>query len=71
MMSTLNPTINGTGPSTRHGFYHASVDAYKRRLLESVLARCHGSPAAAARELGLARPYLYRLMRRLEIGGRR
>jgi DNA-binding NtrC family response regulator len=45
--------------------YHAALDAYKRNVIASALARTDGNRAAAAKLLGLQRTYLSRLIRSL------
>jgi anaerobic nitric oxide reductase transcription regulator len=45
--------------------FHEAMNAYKRRLLAEAIARHDGNRAAAARELGLQRTYLYRLTKQL------
>ncbi len=47
--------------------FHDAVNANKRRILEEAIARNDGNRAAAARELGLQRTYLYRLAKQLGI----
>ena len=44
-----------------------AVDAFQRRLIEDALTRNAGNRAAAARELGLDRGNLHRLLRRLDM----
>lgn len=45
-----------------------AVDDYQRQLISAALQRAHGSLAAAARELGLDRANLHRLVSRLGMG---
>jgi DNA-binding NtrC family response regulator len=49
------------------GTYQASVNAYRRELIASALARSGGNRAAAATALGLNRTHLLRLIRALGI----
>ncbi len=49
--------------------YKDAVVAYKRRLVRAALLRTGGNQTLAARQLGLQRSYLNRLIKELEIGG--
>ncbi|MDR2688513.1 MAG: hypothetical protein LBB76_01985 [Azoarcus sp.] len=46
-----------------------AVEAFRFRMIAASLERHHGNRAAAARELGLDRANLNRLIRRLQAGG--
>jgi len=47
--------------------FHGAVCDFKRRLIEATLAQAGGNRTRAARELGLQRTYLLRLIREFEI----
>jgi DNA-binding NtrC family response regulator len=47
--------------------FHGRVDAYRRQLLVEALARAGGNQTRAAKELGLQRTYLARLIRQYGI----
>lgn len=47
--------------------YHVEVARFKKALLLHALQACGGSRTRAAEKLGLARPYLHRLMRQLTV----
>jgi two-component system, NtrC family, response regulator HydG len=49
--------------------YEAEVREFKRRLITRTLRECGGNKSEAARTLGLARPYLHRLIDDLELTG--
>ena len=55
-------------PQTEPLEFHEAVNDHKRRILTEAIARHGGNRAAAARELGLQRTYLYRLAKQLGIG---
>ena len=54
-------------PEAEAGSYQAAVNAYRRELIVSTLARTAGNRAAAATALGLNRTHLLRLIRALGI----
>ncbi len=56
-----------TDTSTAPLPFHEAVNEHKRRLLVEAIERNHGNRAAAARDLGLQRTYLYRLAKQLDI----
>jgi DNA-binding NtrC family response regulator len=47
--------------------FHGAVSEFKRRLIEATLTQAGGNRTRAARELGLQRTYLLRLIREFEI----
>ena len=47
--------------------FHEAVNEHKRRLIVEAISRNNGNRAAAARELGLQRTYLYRLAKQLGV----
>lgn len=47
--------------------YHGAVEDFKRRLLAHTITLSQGNRAAAARQLGLQRTYLYRLVKQLQV----
>ncbi len=47
--------------------FHEAVNEHKRRLISEAICRNDGNRAAAARELGLQRTYLYRLAKQLDV----
>jgi two-component system, NtrC family, response regulator HydG len=47
--------------------FHEAVNEHKRRLIAEAIERNQGNRAAAARELGLQRTYLYRLAKQLDV----
>jgi DNA-binding NtrC family response regulator len=49
------------------GSFHVAVRAFKRELVRSALGMHLGNKVKAARELGISRCYLHRLLNRLEI----
>ncbi len=49
------------------GSFHDSVRAFKRELLRSALRRHSGNKLRAARELGISRCYLHRLLNQMRI----
>jgi DNA-binding NtrC family response regulator len=60
-------TAARAGREAEAGAYQASVNAYRRELIVSALARTGGNRAAAATALGLNRTHLLRLIRALGI----
>ncbi|HEY8188477.1 MAG TPA: helix-turn-helix domain-containing protein [Pyrinomonadaceae bacterium] len=48
--------------------YYGAVDDYRRELIARTLAQTEGNRAAAAKILGLPRPYLSRLIKSLRVG---
>jgi transcriptional regulator with GAF, ATPase, and Fis domain len=67
--SLLPPIVSGApAPSTTR--LADARDQFERRFLELALARAGGRRAQAARELGLSRQGLLKMMARLRIGGR-
>jgi DNA-binding NtrC family response regulator len=52
---------------TSEGKFHESVRAFKRELVRSALRTQAGNKLQAARELGISRCYLHRLLNQLEI----
>ncbi len=57
----------GADPSTSGTSLEEARQAFDRRFVAAALARCGGRHAAAARELGVSRQGLAKLMRRLSI----
>ncbi len=47
--------------------YHAAVRQFRARLIEAALVRSGGNRTYAARELGIQRTYLMRLVRNLGV----
>ncbi len=47
--------------------YHGAVDDFKRRVLIQSISRTNGNRAEAARQLGLQRTYLYRLVKQFQV----
>ena len=47
--------------------YHGAVEDFKRRLLTQSISLTKGNRAEAARELGLQRTYLYRLVKQFQV----
>ena len=47
--------------------YHSAVDDFKRRILTRSIALTNGNRAEAARQLGLQRTYLYRLVKQFQV----
>jgi len=56
-----------TDPATGPVAFHEAVAAHKRRLIVDAIRRNQGNRAAAARDLGLQRTYLYRLAKQLDV----
>ena len=54
-------------PADAGSAYHTAVATYKRELILQALAQAQGNHAAAARALGLSRPYLQRLLKAFDI----
>ena len=48
--------------------YSEAVDIFRRRLVEQVLSECGGNRHEAARRMGMHRPNLIQLIKRLGIG---
>jgi anaerobic nitric oxide reductase transcription regulator len=63
----LQGPVSSPMPAPDNLDFSASVDAYKRHLLEQALARHSGNVSAAARSLGLDRANLARLAARLGV----
>ena len=47
--------------------FHGAVSEFKRRLIEATLCQAGGNRTRAARELGLQRTYLLRLIRDFQV----
>ena len=47
--------------------FHAAVDAFKRRIIESALEHTEGNQSRAAELLGLQRTFLSRLLKRMKL----
>lgn len=47
--------------------YHGAVDDFKRRILTQSITQTNGNRAEAARQLGLQRTYLYRLVKQFQV----
>jgi DNA-binding NtrC family response regulator len=47
--------------------FHVAIRSFKRELVRSVLGTHSGNKLKAARELGISRCYLHRLLKQLEI----
>ncbi len=47
--------------------YHGAVDDFKRRILTESISQTNGNRAEAARQLGLQRTYLYRLVKQFQV----
>ena len=52
---------------TTGGSFHAAVRAFKREIVRSALGMHSGNKLKAARELGISRCYLHRLLNQLHI----
>jgi DNA-binding NtrC family response regulator len=59
--------VAAAGQTPDGGSYQAAVNAYRRELILSALARTGGNRAAAASALGLHRTHLMRLLKALKI----
>jgi DNA-binding NtrC family response regulator len=51
------------------GSFHEAVKGFKRELVRSALAMHNGNKLKAAKELGISRCYLHRLLNQLNVGG--
>jgi DNA-binding NtrC family response regulator len=69
MPHDLPPKIVSAMPNGRidRFSYHGAVDDYRRELIAKTLAQTEGNRAAAAKILGLQRPYLSRLIKTLRV----
>jgi len=56
------PLASTAGPTTLPEARRRALDGFERSYLQELLRRHHGKVAAAAREAGVARVYLYRLL---------
>lgn len=63
----VHPANPAGMPPPGHLPLRDAVDAFQRRLIEEALTRNAGNRAAAARELGLDRGNLHRLLKRLDL----
>lgn len=63
----MNVIPNQPAPVARPIGYHGAVSDFKRRLIEATLQQARGNRTHAARELGLQRTYLLRLIRELGV----
>lgn len=66
-MGAAPPTTPSPPPGPRPQGFHGAVSEFKRRLIEATLTQAGGNRTRAARELGLQRTYLLRLMREFEV----
>ena len=67
--STISPANEaGTGSPSRH--YHEKMEDYSRKIIEEALQRNGWNQTRAAKELGLQRTYLTKLLRQKDIPGR-
>lgn len=64
----LPPELQGLSISDElpKGSFHDAVRGFKRELVRSALAKHHGNKLKAAKELGISRCYLHRLLNQLE-----
>src|SRR5262249_35166990 len=67
----LPPELQGLSISDDipKGCFHESVRGFKRELVRSALAMHNGNKLKAAKELGISRCYLHRLLNQLEVAG--
>ena len=65
----LPPELQGLSISDElpHGSFHEAVKGFKRELVRSALAMHNGNKLRAARELGISRCYLHRLLNQLNV----
>ena len=65
----LPPELQGLSISDElpHGSFHEAVKGFKRELVRSALAMHNGNKLKAARELGISRCYLHRLLNQLSV----
>jgi transcriptional regulator with GAF, ATPase, and Fis domain len=59
------PLDDGSGEAPRGGTLKGAVEAAERQAVEAAIARAGGTLSQAARDLGVTRPGLYKLMERL------
>jgi transcriptional regulator with PAS, ATPase and Fis domain len=66
----LPPELQGLSISDElpKGSFHDSVRGFKRELVRSALGMHKGNKLKAAKELGISRCYLHRLLNQLEVG---
>ena len=67
----LPPELQGLSISDElpKGSFHEAVRGFKRDLVRSALARHNGNKLKAAKDLGISRCYLHRLLNQLEVEG--
>lgn len=56
------PKVDGQGPKDFHQSREQALRAFERGYLQALLERHGGNASAAAREAGIARSYLYRML---------
>ena len=69
-ISDLPPELQGLSISDElpKGSFHEAVRGYKRELVRVALGMHKGNKLKAAKELGISRCYLHRLLNQLEVG---
>jgi transcriptional regulator with PAS, ATPase and Fis domain len=69
----LPPELQGLSISDElpKGSFHESVRSFKRELVRSALAKHKGNKLKTAKELGISRCYLHRLLNQFEVEGGR
>ncbi len=67
----LPPELQGLSISDDlpRGSFHEALKSFKRDLVRSALATHNGNKLKAAKELGISRCYLHRLLNQLEVAG--
>jgi transcriptional regulator with PAS, ATPase and Fis domain len=67
----LPPELQGFSLSDElpKGSFHEAVKGFKRELVRSALAMHNGNKLKAAKELGISRCYLHRLLNQLNVAG--
>jgi DNA-binding NtrC family response regulator len=71
MIEDLPPELQGLSASDElpTGSFHDALRAFKRDLVRSALAKNDGNKLQAAKELGISRCYLHRLLNQLNVAG--
>jgi len=64
------PSANKAETGSPSRYYHESMDAYSRKIIEEALRRNGWNQTRASEELGLQRTYLTKLLRQKDISGR-
>ena len=61
----LSPDVDSSARPV--DFFHERVEQFRKQVLTETLVRCEGNQTRAAKELGLQRTYLARLIRKYDL----